>query len=355
LLIQQIRKGLGWKTMKKVQVVCYGLGAVGCLIAKFLLEKKGVQIVGAIDIAEDKVGKDLGELFELDRKLGIPVSNNIETVMSKANCDVIVHATDSHLKDVYEQIAPLAKYGANVVSTCEELAYPYVSEPALTKKLDTLATKHGVAFLGTGINPGFLMDTLVITLTGLCQRIERVKVERVINAATRRIPFQKKIGVGMSINEFKEKIAEKEITGHVGLEQSIGMIATALRWELDKIKVESVEPIIAGSDVESKSIKVKKGQVSGLKQTARGVLEGKEVVTLKFQAYIGAEDEYDSIAIDGVPPIYQKISPCVHGDLATVAVVVNSIPKILKASPGLLTMKDLPIPSAAVGDMRKYI
>jgi len=341
--------------LEKIRVVCYGMGAVGSRIAKFLLEKEGVQIVGAIDIAKDKVGRDLGEVLELGKKLGIIVTDDVDRVMSKACCDMVVHATSSYLKNVYEQIAPLAKYGANVVSTCEEMSYPYLSEPELAKKLDALGMKYGVTFLGTGINPGFLMDTLVITLTGVCQRIDRIKVERVMNAATRRVPFQKKIGAGLTVSEFKEKITSKKITGHVGLEQSIGMIAAALRWDVDKITVEHVEPVVARKETRSEAIKVKKGQVAGLRQTARGIMKRKDVITLDFQAYIGAEEEYDAITIDGVPPVHQKISPCVHGDLATVAVIVNSIPKLMNAPPGLLTMKDLTVPSAAVEDMRKYL
>lgn len=341
--------------MQKIRVVLYGLGAVGNLIAKFLLKKEGIEIAGAIDIAKDKVGKDLGEVLELGKKLSIFVSNDVEKVMSKACCDVVVHATSSYLKEVYKQIAPLAQYGANVISTCEELSYPYVSEPELAKKLDALGMKYAMTFLGTGINPGFLMDTLVIALTGVCQKIDQIKVVRVMNAATRRVPFQKKIGAGLSVSEFRKKSAKKEITGHVGLEQSIGMISAALRWELDKIQVEQVEPVIAKTEVKSETIKVKKGQVAGLRQTARGIKSGKDVVNLDFQAYIGAKEEYDSITIEGKPRIHQKISPCVHGDLATVAIVANSIPKVINATPGLVAMKDLPVPSAAVEDMRKYI
>ena len=236
-----------------------------------------------------------------------------------------------------------------------KLAYPYVSEPELAKKLDALGMKYGVTFLGTGINPGFLMDTLVITLTGVCQKVNRIKVERVMNAATRRVPFQKKIGAGLTVKEFEKKIREKAITGHVGLEQSIGMIAGALKWQLDKIKVDPVKPVIAKKNVASEAIKVKRGQAAGLKQCAHGFVGGKERIALEFQAYIGAEEEYDAVTIDGVPPIRQKISPCVHGDLATIAVIVNSIPKVINAPPGLITMKDLPIPSAALEDMRKYL
>ncbi len=340
--------------MEKTRVVLYGIGAIGSRIAKFLLEKEGVEIVGAIDIAKDKVGKDLGEVLGIGKQLGVAVSNTPKSVLNKVCADIVVHATSSYLKDVYPQIAPLAKYGVNVVSTCEELAYPYVSEPELAKRLDKLGIKYGVTFLGTGINPGFLMDTLVIALTGVCQKVDNIRVERVMNAATRRVPFQKKIGAGLTIEEFEKKIEEKAITGHVGLEQSIGMIAGALKWQLDKIKVDPVKPVIAKENVASEAIKVKKGQASGLKQSAHGFVDGKERITLDFQAYIGAEEEYDAITIDGVPQVHQKINPCVHGDLATIAVIVNSIPKVINAAPGLITMKDLPVPSAALEDLRKY-
>lgn len=340
--------------MEKIRVVLYGVGAVGSLIANFLLQKEGIEIVGAVDIARDKVGKDLGDVLQTGKRLGVVISNDPKAVLSKACADVVVHSTNSFLRDVYQQIAPLAEFGVNVVSTCEELSYPYVSEPELAKKLDVLGIKYGVSFLGAGVNPGFLMDTLVITLTGACQRVDRIRVERVLNAANRRLPFQKKIGAGLTVNEFRREIEEKAITGHVGLQQSIGMIANALRWELDKIQVDPAQPVIAERNIESKRVKVKKGQVVGLRQRAHGIMRRKEVITLDFQAYVGAKEEHDSITIDGVPPIKQTIKPCVNGDIATVALVVNSIPKVMNATPGLVTMKDLPIPSATVEDMRKY-
>jgi 4-hydroxy-tetrahydrodipicolinate reductase len=341
--------------MEKVKVVMYGVGVVGSLIAKFLLQKEGVEIVGAIDIAKEKVGKDLGEVLGLSKKLGIIVSSDVDSVLSKAKPDIVVHATSSYLKDVFPQIASVLKHGVNIVSTCEELSYPHVAEPRLAEELDKLAKKHDATVLGTGINPGFLMDTLPITLTAVCQKIEKIKVTRVMNAATRRIPFQKKIGAGLTVNEFKEKMEKKIISGHVGLEQSIAMIAEALAWKLDKIQVENVEPIVAKEHVESEAIKVKPGQVAGLMQRAKGIRNGKEVITLEFQAYIGAKEEYDSIVIEGVPNINEKISPCIHGDLATVAMIANSIPKVINAPSGLKTMKDLPVPSAAPENMTKYI
>jgi 4-hydroxy-tetrahydrodipicolinate reductase len=341
--------------MEKVKVISYGMGAVGGFIAKFLLEKEGVEIVGAVDVAKDKVGKDLGEVLDLKRKVGIKISESIESALQKTKADIVIHTTSSFLKDTYPQIASILKQGVNVISTCEELSYPYVSEPKLAEQLDALAKKHDATVLGTGINPGFLMDTLAITLTSACEKIEKIEVTRVMNAGTRRVPFQKKIGAGLTVEEFQKKISEKHITGHVGLEQSISMIASALAWKLDKIVVQSVEPVIAKKTVESKDIKVNAGKVAGLKQKAKGIMKNREVINLDFQAYIGAEEEYDSITIKGVPNINQKIQPCVHGDIGTVAVVVNAIPRVINAPAGLYTMKDMPVPSATPEDMRKYI
>jgi hypothetical protein len=343
------------KLMDKIRIVLFGVGAVGAMIAKFLLGKQGLEIVGAVDVAKDKVGKDLGEVLGLGKKLGMKVSDDPDGLLFKVKADVAVHATSSYLKDVYPQIATVVKHGVNVVSTCEELSYPFVSEPELTRKLDSLARRHNATVLGTGINPGFLMDTLVITLTSVCQEVERIEATRVMNAATRRLPFQKKIGGGLTVDEFRKKISEKQITGHVGLEQSIGMIAAALGWKLDKIVVEDVEPVIAKKTVHSRDIEVEVGAVAGLRQKAKGMIRNREVVVLDFQAYIGAEEDYDSIMIKGVPNVNERIQPCVHGDLGTVAMVANAIPRVINAPAGLVTMKDLPVPSVALGDMREHV
>jgi hypothetical protein len=341
--------------MRNVRVILFGVGAVGCLIAKFLLEKDGVEIVGAIDIAKDKVGRDLGEVLGINKKLGIQISADTDTLLSKAEADIAIHTTSSFLKDTFPQIVSIMKHGVKVISTCEELTYPYYTEPKLAKELDALAKKYKTTVLGTGINPGFLMDTLVITLTAVCQKIEKIQAARVMNAATRRLPFQKKIGAGLTVEEFKRKIAEKQITGHVGLEQSIAMIADALAWKLDRIIVESVEPVITDRAIASKDKSVKAGEVAGLRQKAKGIMKNREVILLDFQAYVGAEEEYDAITIEGIPNIKQKIQPCIHGDIGTVAMVANAIPRVIKAPSGLVTMKDLPIPSATLEDITKYI
>jgi len=339
----------------ELKILLYGVGSIGSQIARLLLKKKGLKIVGAIDASPKKIGKDLGEVIGIEKPLGVDVSNDSEELLSSVDVDVTIHATSSFLKDVYPQLTHLIEHNVNVISTCEELSYPYVADLSLASNLDSLAKKHGVTVLGTGINPGFLMDTLPIALSGVCQEVKRIKVERVINAAKRRLPFQKKIGAGLTLEEFKEMIEKRRITGHVGLKQSIAMIADALELSLQKIEVESVKPVLAEKPVESREIKVDVGKVAGLMQSAYGLIDGKPFVTLIFKAYIGAEEEYDSITIEGTPNINQKIVPCIHGDIATAAIVVNSIPKVINAPPGLKTMKDLPLPSAIISDIRHYL
>lgn len=339
----------------EVRAVLYGAGSIGSSIARLLLRKKGVKIVGAIDSAPHKARRDLGELIGAEEPLGVAVSSSAGEVFSRVKADIALHATSSFLKEVYPQLVELVRHKVNVISTCEELAYPYASNADLAEELDELAKQNDVTVLGTGINPGFLMDTLAITLTGVCQEIRHIKIERVIDAAKRRTPFQKKIGAGLTPEEFKEKMERRDITGHVGLRESIAMTADALGWNLQKIDIGHVEPIIAEGRVESDALKVESGRVAGLKQDAYGAVDGTPVITLAFKAYIGAEEEYDSVRIDGTPSIYQKITPCVHGDLGTAAIIVNSIPKVINAKPGLRTMKDLPIPSAVLGDIRRHL
>jgi len=339
----------------KVRVILFGVGAIGSLIAKLVLEKKGLEVVGAVDVAKDKAGKDLGEVLEVGKPLGVTVTDDPDALFSKVKADIVIHATTSYLKDVYPQIAKCVKAGINVVSTCEELSYPYYKHPELANEIDELAKKHGVTVLGAGINPGYLMDTLPITLTGPCQEVKTIKVTRMMDSSKRRIPYQKKIGTGLSPEEFKRMIEEKRITGHVGLIESIAMIADALGWELEEIQELPPEPVIAEKKIVTSHTTVKTGQVAGLKSVAHGIKEAKNVITLEFVSHAALKEEYDAVSIEGVPNIYEKIEGGVHGDIGTVATIINAIPKVINANPGLVTMKDLPLPSATPEDMRIYI
>ena len=340
--------------MEELRVVCVGLGPIGRAIAKGLLDKKGIKIVGAVDIAPDLIGKDLGEVLELDKKLGVTVRDDLDKLLDEVKADIAVIATKSYLTDVYPQIESCVKHCVNVISTCEELSYPYYRYPELSAKIDKLAKDHGVTVLGTGINPGYLMDTLPIVLTGACTKVDSIKVIRMMDSKKRRIPYQKKIGTGLSPEEFKKMIEEKKITGHVGLTESIAMIAAALGWKLDEIKEFPPEPVIADREVQA-YVTVKPGQVAGLKSVAHGIKDGKPVIVLEFVSHALVEEEHDTVIIEGTPRIEEKKIGGVHGDIGTVAVVINMIPKVMNAPPGLFTMKDLPIPSAVVEDMRIYL
>ena len=333
----------------KTRVVTFGVGVIGQQVVKEIIKRGSwLELVGALDNDPKKVGRDLGEVIGLGKKLGITISNDPAKLFSTVKADVVVHTTSSHLAKVYPQLESIAKHGVDVVSSCEELSYPYIIDEKLANKLDMYAKEHGAAILGTGINPGFLMDALPIFLTGPCLEVNRIKVTRKMNAGTRRIPFQQKIGAGMSPSEFKDAIEKQKITGHVGLQESIAMIAAALGWKLERIELGEVKPVLLKKTVKSNWITIQPGTVTGLTQTAIGVVNGKSRIELEFVAYIGSEEEYDMVEVDGVPPINMKISPCVHGDHGTIAMLINMIPKITNATPGLHTMKDLPLPAAVL-------
>ena len=342
--------------MDNVRVVSYGIGVIGQKLANHLLEKEGVEIVGAIDINPKIVGKDLGEVLG-SKKLGVKISSDVEKVLKESKPDIVAHTTMSYLRQTYDQFEGILKNGVDVVSTCEELSYPYATKEGTeyAKKIDAVAKKGKAAILGTGVNPGFVMDTLPITLTAVCQKVDDIYIARQMDAATRRIPFQTKIGAGLTVEEFNRKIANHEITGHVGLEQSIQMIADTLGWKLDEIRVEKPSPVVLKKDVASEAIKVPKGNNAGSVQYAYGIVGGKKLITMDFKAYIGAPEEFDAVTIKGVPPINQKISPCTHGDYATIAITANMIPHVMNASPGFWTMKDLPVPHATPKNMRLYV
>jgi len=333
--------------MRKLNVVSFGVGVIGSLAAKFILEnkQKRLSLIGAYDIDPKKVGRDLGVVVGSDQTVGIKVSDDLDSVMT-GDVDVAIHTTSSYLRGAYQQLESIVTHGVDVVSSCEELSYPYVVDSQLSAKLDLLAKKNGATVLGTGINPGFLMDALPIALTAPCESIRRIRITRRMNAATRRIPFQKKVGAGMTRAEFQSAIRDHQISGHVGLEQSASMLADAIGWKLGSVEIGRVEPVIAQKATSEGYVKIPAGRVAGVKQSARGLVGGKPLIELNFAAYVGSEEEYDQVEIDGIPPVNCRISPCVHGDHGTVAMLVNMVPKVANAPPGLLTMKDLQLPSA---------
>ena len=338
--------------MTSVKVVHYGIGPIGAGLVKYVLQKEGVKIVGAVDIDKSKVGKDLGEVA-VGKKIGVKITDDAKGLLRRTKPDVVLHSTGSYLHNVKSQLFQIMDSGADVISTCEELSYPFLKHPDIAKALDRRARKKGVSVLGTGVNPGFVMDTLAITATGVCQDVKKISAFRIQDASVRRLPFQKKIGAGLTVEEFKAKVAEGTIR-HVGFAESIAMIAAAMGWKLDRIE-ESVEPKVAERPVASEHIKVEAGQVAGVDQNAWGIKDNEKVITLNLQAYLGCPDPKELIVIEGNPPIELTIKGGVHGDIATSAVVVNCIPRVINARPGLSTMKDLPVPSAWFGNSNLFV
>jgi len=326
---------------KKIRVVQYGVGPIGASIARLMRQKQALEIVGAIDKDPAKAGRDLGEIAgAMDAPWGVAISDDPAAVLD-GHVDVVVHSTSSYLESVKDQLIGCLESGCCIVSTCEELAYPFRKHPKLSAQLDAAAKEEGVALVGTGVNPGFVMDKLVLTLAAVAQRIESAKATRIVDASLRRLPLQKKIGAGMTPEEFYAQVKAGVIKHH-GLPESVAMVADGLGLVLDDIS-ETIEPVIASERVQTEFLEVAAGQVAGVHQVARGTTAGKEKIFMELKMYVGAKDPADTIELEGEPRLTLTIPGGTHGDLATAAVVVNTIPVIVAAPAGLRSSRDLPL------------
>lgn len=333
--------------MSSIRVVHFGLGPIGAAVAQAVATRPGFKIVGGIDSDPAKAGRDLGDVAGLrGGRIGVKVEPNASR-LKKMKPDVVVLCTNSSMKAVMPQLEEILKAKVPVVSTTEELAYPVYTNVRQASKLDKWAKKAKVAVLGTGVNPGFVMDALPITLTAACQRVDRVSVTRIQDARSRRLPFQQKIGAGLTTEQFQKRVDEGSIR-HVGFTESIAMIADSLGWTLDRIS-DRVEPKLAQVTISSEYLAVDPGYVCGIVQEGIGYRKKEPVIRLYMEAYLGAPEPIDAIEIDGSPRFSIRIPGGLHGDTATASMVVNSIPKILDAEPGLHTMRDLPLPSFFAG------
>ena len=323
---------------RSVRAVLFGIGPIGAAIGRLAAQREEIELAGAIDSAPDKAGRRLYDVLELEPPAGRPnpvIEAGAAAVLAATKPDVVLHATGSYLVDTAPQLIACAQAGANIVSTCEELSYPWLRHPELAKQLDAEAKANGVTLLGTGINPGFIMDTLAVTLSGVCQTIERIRLTRIVDVGTRRPQLQRKVGVGLSAEEFREKAAGGRF-GHVGLKESCWLIAAALGWRFDEI-TETLEPV-AGPD----------GAVAGQRQPVRGVVAGRTVVAATAQMSMDAARPRGEIEIEGTPSVRMVLEGGVPGDQATPSVIVNAVPGVIAHSGGLATMLDLP-PAAGRG------
>ncbi len=321
-----------------IRVIQCGLGPIGCATARLIDERANLDLVGAVDIDPAKIGRDVAEVVGLDRELGIKVQESLAEVGAAA--DVVAHTTNSYFDLFTDQVLEILAAGFDIVSTSEELSFPWLDHAEEAAGIDAAARAAGKTVLGTGVNPGFLMDSLPLFITSIAQRIDHIDVTRVINASKRRGPFQAKIGSGMTIEEFNAKMAEGRM-GHVGLPESTAMLFDTLGKNLMRFE-NYVEPVVAEQPVRTEFFDVRPGQARGLHQTGRAYSEDGEFVSLTFRAALDEEPDGDTITITGRPDLTVTLHGT-NGDLATVAMAVNAIKRVKEAAPGLVTMRDLPI------------
>lgn len=344
---------------ENVKVIMWGLGAMGQGMAKTLLDKKGVDIVGGIDIG-DKLGKSIYDLLDVERgdRKDVIIGTPEEVITEKA-ADVVLIATDSFTRKAFDKIKYCLERKINVISTAEEMSYPQAQEPELAKELDRIARENGVTVLGTGINPGLIMDLLVVVLTGACTNVEHIKAERVNSLSPFGVTVMEEQGVGISVDEFNKRVEDGSLAGHVGFAESVNMIADAIGWKLSKPVEQTMEPIVSSVYRKAPNAEVKSGDVAGCNMMGYGYVNDELKIEMVHPQQVEPQVEGistgDYITIKGTPNINMSIKPEVPGGIGTIAMCVNMIPHVINAHPGLKTMIDLPVPRAIMGDMRELI
>jgi len=332
-----------------MKVLQWGIGAMGSGMVRQILQRENVQLVGVIDANPNLIGKDIAEVLELDQPTGITISNDPGTALRQLKPDVTLLATGSFVDEVFDSLKMIMEAGSNVITIAEEMAYPWRVYPEKSRQLDEIARQNGVTLLGTGINPGFVLDLLVLVLTGACGHVDKISAARINDLSPFGPTVMRTQGVGTSPQEFAEGVEKGSIVGHIGFQQSIAMIAAALGWELDEIK-ETKDAIVSKTQRESKYIKVEPGMVAGCRQRGYGIMNGKTVIEMDHPQQIQPEKEDvftgDYIKIDGDMHIDLAMKPEIPGGLGTINVAVNMIPQVFTARPGLLSIVDLPIPYA---------
>ncbi len=340
-----------------VRVVILGSGQMGQGIARLLRQKEGLELAGLFARRAGRAGQELGALLGAE-PLGLTISNDLAALLKQTKPDIAIQATSSRLAEARGEIATLLQHGVNVITIAEEMAWPRASSPAIAEELQRLAVANGVALLGTGINPGFVLDLLVITLSGVCQDIRAIHASRINDLSPYGPSVLDTQGVGLSEEAFYRGLEEGSVVGHFGFNESIAMIAATLGWEIGRIEQRRT-PIIARVKRETPHVTVEPGMVAGCHHTAVAYRDDKPVITLDHPQQIQPEREGietgDTIEILGTPDIRLAGSPEIPGGMGTAALAINMIPRLLNAAPGLYSMAELPVPAAIMGDVRAML
>lgn len=338
--------------MQPIRILQWGLGAMGSGMARLVLEKPGLQLVAAVDGRPDYVGKDVGEILGVGKSLGVTVTNQPEEVLNKQNVDLVLLATTSWTKQQMPDLRKIITAGLDCISIAEEMSAPEAHNPELAEEIDVLAKQYGVSVLGTGVNPGFVLDLLVVALSGVCHFVERIEASRVNDLSPYGPTVMRTQGVGTTPEAFAAGVADGSIVGHVGFPESIRMISDALGLAVDRI-VETREPIISKVYRETPHVQVQPGMVAGCRHIGIGYCGDKEVIKLihpqQIHPHLEGQDTGDYIHIYGKPEIHMANKPEIAGGIATMGVAVNMIPHVVAATPGLKRMIDLPVPAALMG------
>ena len=343
---------------ENVRVIIWGLGAMGGGMADMLLKKKGVEIVGAVGRGA-KIGKSMYDYIKTEKgsKKDVIIGSYEDVIKEKA-ADVVLICTDSFTKGVFDKIKYCLEKKINVISSAEQMAYPKAAEPELTKQLDEIAKANGVTVLGTGINPGLIMDLLVVAFTGACEEVKHIAARRVNSLSPFGPAVMEEQGIGITVDEFKEGVRTGKLAGHVGFAESIGMIADAIGWKLSGFK-QSMEPIVTEVDRKSPYGFAKAGDVAGCAMKGYGYVDGELKIEMdhpqQIEPHLGGVETGDYIIIKGTPNVNMANKPEIPGGIGTIAMCVNMIPHVINARTGLKTMIDLPVPRAIMGDMREMI
>jgi hypothetical protein len=341
-----------------IRVLVLGTGQMGSGIARLLLEKPGLDLVGAYARREQRAGTDLGRAIGLNRELGMPISADLEAAITRTRPQVAIQATCSRLADALAEIVLLVRHNVHVISIAEEMAYPAAQSPAIAAELHRLAVEHHVALLGTGINPGFVLDLLVITLSGVCADVQSITAQRINDLSPYGPTVLASQGVGLMPEAFRAGLKTGAVVGHRGFPQSLHMIAAALGWEIERID-ERREPIVSTVRRATPFVTVAPGQVAGCLHAAVAYRAGQAVIRLTHPQQIHPHLEGvatgDTIEINGTPHVRLTGSPEIPGGQGTVALAVNAIPRVLSAAPGLHSMATLPVPAAMLGDARRLV
>ncbi len=316
-----------------------GLGEIGQAIARAAIARPDLRVVAAVDPHPSLAGRPLAEVLGVQAP-PLAITEDLADVAAAARGGVVLQATRSRFDEVLPELQEAVGAGLHVVSTCEELAWPWLRNEEEAAALDRLCHDRNVAVLGTGVNPGFVLDRLPALLAQVTGPVRHVRGVRIVDVARRRAALQRKVGVGLEERAFHDAAERGEI-GHVGLAESAALVAEGCvgleEYEVD----EDIVPLVAEEDADG-PVAVRAGQVAGLHHEARVfAADGREVVRLELTLAVGAEDPRDEVALDAEPPLRIVVPGGISGDAATAHAVVNAVPALVELR-GIVSVLDLP-------------